>query len=435
MNILGIKFVYIYTFKIAFMFKTISLYLFIFSFSISLFSQEQEIIAPEYIRTLKFSGISQQSKIPIIRLGSPLQLSFDALNGEEADFYYEINHYNCGWTPSDLSKGEYMEGFDDVRMYNYENSLNTLEIFSHYRLTIPNREVKKLTKSGNYIISVKDENGAYVFTKKFIVIEDIVNVPVEIKRSRDLRNIEYNQVVQFSVNSPDLFLNNPKQTVKTLVIKNNDIKRAISNLKPQYTLGNELIYRYNKEASFGGGNEFLHFDNKDVRASNSNIRRIELTDIYNNYLFTSGSRKDRPYTYNPDINGGFLVRNISAKNQNIEAEYVRLHFTLQYFEDIGDKEIHIYGGFNNYTIDGSTYMEYDEYTDTYKNARLFKQGFYNYKYILVDRDGSIDEGAIDGNYWQTENLYNVIVYYRDLGARYDRIIGFGTANSTNITNN
>ena len=154
-----------------------------------------------------------------------------------------------------------------------------------------------------------------------------------------------------------------------------------------------------------------------------------------NYLFTSGSRKDRPYTYNPDINGGFLVRNISAKNQNIEAEYVRLHFTLQYFEDIGDKEIHIYGGFNNYTIDGSTYMEYDEYTDTYKNARLFKQGFYNYKYILVDRDGSIDEGAIDGNYWQTENLYNVIVYYRDLGARYDRIIGFGTANSTNITNN
>ena len=122
MNILGIKFVYIYTFKIAFMFKTISLYLFIFSFSISLFSQEQEIIAPEYIRTLKFSGISQQSKIPIIRLGSPLQLSFDALNGEEADFYYEINHYNFDWTPSDLSKGEYMEGFDDVRMYNYENS-------------------------------------------------------------------------------------------------------------------------------------------------------------------------------------------------------------------------------------------------------------------------------------------------------------------------
>lgn len=415
--------------------KTIFFILFLMFSSISLISQEQEIIAPDYIRTIEFEGISQQSKIPIVRLGAPFQISFDVLNGEEADFYYEINHYNFDWTPSDLSKGEYMDGFDDVRIYNYDNSLNTLQIFSNYRLAFPNREIRRLTKSGNYIISIKDDNGDYVFTKKFIIIEDLVSVPVEIKRSRDIRDIEYKQVVQFSVNSPDLFLNNPKQTVKTLVIKNNDIKGAITNLKPQYTIGSELIYRYNEEASFGGGNEFLFFDNKDVRAATSSIRRIELTDIYNNYLYTSGARKNRPYTYNPDINGGFLVRNISARNQAIEAEYVRMHFTLQYFDDIGDKEIHIYGGFNNYTIDSSTYMEYDEYTDTYKNERLFKQGFYNYNYVLVDRDGTIDQGAIDGDFWQTENNYNVVVYYRDLGARYDRVIGFGIANSSNINNN
>jgi hypothetical protein len=183
MNILGIKIVYIYPFKTTFMFKTISLYLFIYSFSISLFSQEQEIIAPEYIRTLEFSGISQQSKIPIIRLGSPFQLSFDVLNGDEADFYYEIDHFNFDWTPSGLSKGEFMEGFDDVRMYNYENSLNTLEIFSHYRLSIPNREVKRLTKSGNYIISVKDDNGDYVFTKKFIIIEALTSLLSKCKNS------------------------------------------------------------------------------------------------------------------------------------------------------------------------------------------------------------------------------------------------------------
>lgn len=433
--ILGIKIVYIYHLKIAFMNKTIFSFLFLAAFSSSIFSQEQEIIAPDYIRTIVFEGISQQSKIPIVRLGAPFRLSFDVLNGDEADFYYEINHYNFDWTPSDLSKGEYMEGFDDVRIYSYENSLNTLQIFSNYQLPIPNREIRRLTKSGNYIISIKDDNGDLVFTKKFIITEDLVNVPVEIKRSRDLRNIEFNQVVQFSVNSPDLFLNNPKQTVKTLVIKNNDIKRAISNLKPQYTIGNELIYRYNEESSFGGGNEFLNFDNKDVRAATNRIRRIELTDIYNNYLYTNGSRKDRPYTYDPDINGGFIIRNLSAKNQSIEAEYVRMHFALKYFEDIGDKEIHIYGGFNNYTIDSTTYMEYDEFSDTYKNSRLFKQGFYNYSYVLVDRDGSIDQGAIDGDFWQTENNYNVVVYYRDLGARYDRVIGFGTGNSSNISNN
>ena len=117
------------------------------------------------------------------------------------------------------------------------------------------------------------------------------------------------------------------------------------------------------------------------------------------------------------------------------SEYVRLHFNLQYFDDIGDKEIHLYGNFNNWTIDGSTYMKYDPQSDTYRNSRLFKQGFYNYKYVLVDRDGTIEPGAVSGNFWQTENDYTVLVYFRDLGARYDRIIGMGRGNSTNITNN
>ena len=112
-----------------------------------------------------------------------------------------------------------------------------------------------------------------------------------------------------------------------------------------------------------------------------------------------------------------------------------MHFALQYYEDIGDKELHIYGNFNNWTIDESTYMRYDEATDTYRNTRLFKQGFYNYRYVLVDRDGSIDQGAIDGNYWQTENDYTVLVYYRGPGQRYDKIIGMGKGNSSIITNN
>ena len=104
-------------------------------------------------------------------------------------------------------------------------------------------------------------------------------------------------------------------------------------------------------------------------------------------------------------------------------------------DDISDKELHLYGNFNNWTIDESTYMEYDQESDTYRNTRLFKQGFYNYKYVLVNRDGSLVEGAVDGNFWQTENEYMVLVYFRDLGARFDRIIGIGKANSTSITNN
>ena len=400
-----------------------------------LFGQAIEIPPPHYIRTVQFKGSTSQSQLPVIRLGERLQLSFDALNGDEEDYYYVITHHNFDWTESDLSKGEFLNGFDDVRIETYENSLNTLQIFSHYYLNIPNRETRAITKSGNYLISIYNDDSELVFSRKFMVLENIVGVSVAVKRSRDLNYIQEKQSVQFSINSPTLQLINPKQNVHVLVMQNNNLKTAITDLKPQYTIGTELIYRYDQESSFWGGNEFLNFDNKDVRAANNGIRSVDLKDLYENYLFTNISRADRPYTYNPDINANFVVRNINAPNPSIEAEYVVMHFSLQYYEDIGDKELHIYGNFNNWTIDGSTYLKYDEYSDTYKVSRLFKQGFYNYKYVLVDRDGSIDEGAVSGNFWQTENDYTVLVYYRELGGRYDRIIGLGMANSTNITNN
>ncbi len=414
--------------------NTIILALFI-CVSFASLGQAEEKVAPEYISTIQFKGNTSQSQLPIIRLGERLRLSFDALNGEEEDFYYVITHHDFDWTESDLSKGEFLNGFDDVRIETYENSLNTLQIFSHYRLNIPNRETRKITKSGNYLISIYNDDSELIFSRKFMVIENVVGVTVAIKRARDLKYIREKQSVQFSINSPTLRIVNPKQTVKTLVMQNSNLKSAITDLKPQYTIGTELIYRYDKESSFWGGNEFYNFDNKDVRSASNGVRKVALNDLYENYLFTNISRKDRPYTYRPDINGNFVVRNINGTKATIEAEYVVMHFNLNYYEDIGDKELHIYGNFNNWCIDGTTYMEYDSYSDSYRVSRLFKQGFYNYKYVLVDRDGSIDVGAISGNYWQTENEYTVLVYYRDLGARYDRIVGMGMASSTTITNN
>ncbi|WP_271392632.1 type IX secretion system plug protein [Aequorivita sinensis] len=398
-------------------------------------AQITEKVEPPYIQTVQFKGATELSELPIIRLGQSLELTFDALNGDEADYFYRITHHNFDWTPSDLSKSEYLDGFDDVRITEYQNSLNTLQIYSHYKLIIPNRDTRTIKKSGNYLLSIFSSNGDLIFTRKFLIVEDIASVGVEIKRARDLNVIDEKQVVQFTVNSQNLLLRNPKQSVKTLVLQNSNLKTAITDLVPQYTMGNELIYKYDKEAAFGGGNEFLAFDNKDERSASNGIRSIAVTDLYENYLFTNIPRYNRPYTYNPDINGNFVVRNIDARNQDIEAEYVRMHFNLQYYEDLGDKEIHVYGNFNNWTIDGSTYLRYDSESDSYRNTRLFKQGFYNYKYVVVNRDGSIDEGAISGDFWQTENDYTVVVYFRDLGARYDRIIGIGRANSTSITNN
>lgn len=402
--------------------------------STSLFAQVSEVNPPDYIKTITFKGNTAESQLPVLRLGEHLILEFDALNGNEDDYYYEIKHYNFDWTPSVLAEAEYLNGFNEQRIRLYENSFNTYQIYSHYKLTIPNQQTRGLKKSGNYIITIYDDNDDIAFSRKFMVYEDIANVGVSIKRSRDISVIKEKQTVDISINSTRLQFNNPKQTVKTVIVQNNNLKTAITHLKPQYTIGNELVYRYNSESSFYAGNEFLYFENKDLRGANTGVQFIELKEIYNNYLYLNVDRSHLPYTYNPDINGNFLITAIDSNAPHIEADYAQVHFSLQTNELPENNSVHVYGNFNNYIADEGTKMNYFNDEGIYELKLLLKQGFYNYKYIVVDKKGNINEGAISGNHYQTENNYKVLVYYRDLGSRYDRIVGIGEGNSVNITN-
>ncbi|MEH1007154.1 MULTISPECIES: DUF5103 domain-containing protein [unclassified Winogradskyella] len=394
----------------------------------------KELNPPDFIKTITFKSNTTQGQLPVLKLGESLLLEFDALTGDEEDFYYVIEHFNFDWTPSGLVKSEYLRGLDNQRILSYENSFNTYQIYSHYNLAIPNSQTRALLKSGNYMISIYDDYDELMFSRKFMVYESIANVGVKVKRSRDVKVIAEKQSVDMVITTNGLNLNNPLETVKTLVIQNNNLNTAISDLKPQYTLGNELIYRYDTESAFFGGNEYLFFENKDVRAANVGIQYIDLEDIYHNYLYTNISRKNRPYTYNPDINGNFQVTVIDRDNPDVEADYVMIHFSLLH-EELKDKNIHIYGNFNYFTIEPLTQMLYNSESKRYEATLLLKQGFYNYKYVAVDKEtGELDEGAISGNFWETENNYKVLVYYKDLGARYDRLIGFGEASSVDITN-
>lgn len=396
--------------------------------------QIKEVTPPDYIKTINFKGNTPETQLPILKLGEYVILEFDALNGDEDDFYYKIEHFNYDWTPSVLMKSEYMDGFDNQRIRNYKNSFNTYQIYSHYQLTIPNEQTKGLKVSGNYLLSVFNNDSDLVFSRKFMIYEDQVAVGLSIKRSRDVQFIEENQRVEILISSNNTALNNPTQTVNTVIIQNNNLNNAIYNLKPQYTLGDQLIYKYDTETSFPGGNEYLFFENKDVRAANTGIRSIELKELYHNYLFTNIVRASKPYTYNPDINGNYVVTAIDAENPSIEADYVWMHFSLLATEALQNKDVHVYGNFNNYVIDESTKMIYDSSHNVFKNTMLLKQGFYNYKYVVVNKNKRLDEGAITGNFYQTENNYKVLVYYRDLGARYDKIIGIGEGSSVNISN-
>lgn len=412
-------------------FKFISI---ILIFPLYLSAQVFEVNPPDYIKTISFRGNSQESQLPILNLGDPLVLEFDALNGEEADFYYIIEHFNFDWTPSQLVKMEYLSGFDNQRIRDYENSLNTYQIFSHYTLRIPNQQTRGLLKSGNYVLSIYNDDQELMFNRKFMVVEELVAVGVDIKRSRDVKFIDEKQSVDIIINTSNINLNNPQNTVKTLLIQNNNLNTAINDLKPQYTLGNELVYRYVHESSFWGGNEYFFFENKDVRASNVSVQFTDLRDLYHSFLFVNGPRADRPYTYNPDINGNFLINALDADDMRIEADYTVVHFGLQYPELTNGGNIYVYGNFNNFGLQPMNKMIFNSTEGIYEAEFKLKQGFYNYKYVVVDNNGKLNEGRIGGDFWQTENNYKVLVYYRDLGARYDRLIGFGEANSINISN-
>lgn len=397
--------------------------------SLSVQSQEQEIPAPSFIRSIVFSATDTDfGATPVIQLGDRLRLQFDDIIGDEADYYYSIEHYNYDWTPSALIKSEYLDGFDNLRIDSYENSFNTLQLYTHYELEIPNKDTQRFKVSGNYMLHISNDEGEIVFSRKFMVYESVTKVQVSIVRPRQVNNIPHQQTVHFSVHPDEFVIRNPGQNAQILLLQNNQLNSAITGLTPQHTTGNDLIYRYDRQSSFWAGNEYIAFDGKDLRAATSSIQRIEVHDLYHHFLYRSRVRATEPYTFNPDINGNFLITSSQGNNNQIEAEYVWTHFSLD-SPEITNGEVHIYGGFNNFHQDQSTLLTYNSLTMQYEGARLFKQGFYNYKYVLLKEDGTLDKGYFSGNFEQTENQYTVLVYYREPGGRYDRIIGMGTANS------
>lgn len=394
----------------------------------------QEIIPPYNIKTISFMN-NGQNVIPVFKLGESFELNFDDLFGNEANYYYEIIHCDYNWVPSDIPKQEYLKGLDNQRIIDYSNSFNCLQLYSHYQLSIPN-QFTQLALSGNYMVKILNEDREVVFSRKFIIYEDIANVRLQIKRGRNISTIESKQNLDFSITSKSLTFQNPLQNVKVLLLQNRQFTTGIKNIAPQYTIGNELVYKYDSETQFWGGNEFRFFDNKEIRNAANNVAKISSNGaIYNSFLFTDEARANLPYSFTLDANGNFVVRNLNAANNKIEADYAWVYFSLSAPSFRLDKDIYINGMFNNYALTPENKMEYNEKKNLYEKALLIKQGFTNYQYVVADTKGKIDqENSIDGNFFQTENEYEIIVYYRENTQRYDRVIGFVALNSVSITN-
>lgn len=407
--------------------KYVFLLLFVVS---STFSQaiEQEVEPPYHIKSISFHQRDSVA-IPFFRLGEAFELQFDDLYGNEADYYYTITQYNYDWKPTNLAKLEYLQGIDNQRIITYENSFNTLQLYSHYVQQFPNR-FNQIIKSGNYIIKIFNDEAELVFSRKFIIYEDMVRIPALVRKSRTLQTIQEKQNLDFTINLGEAVFQNPKQNIKVSIFQNARWDTAKHNIAPQYTIGNELVYRYNEETQFWGGNEFWNFENSTIRATSNTVLRYSAGDIYNTHLYANQERKNKVYTFFPDINGRFLIFNRDAQNAAVQADYTWVYFTLDASKSYIDKDIYVGGMFNNYAKIDEYKMQYNKESGYFEKAILMKQGFFNFEYTLTDKNKSVDHvNAIDGNFFQTENQYHIVVYFRGNNDRYDRVIGIGTTSS------
>jgi len=387
-----------------------------------------------HIKSVLLKPFGANRYAPIVRLGETLTLTFDDLNADEHDYTYKIEHCDYNWEPTRLISSEFVDGYAEDRIKDYENSFNTLQPYTNYHLTIPNRSTK-IKISGNYYLHVFDEDDKKVFTRWFVVYESKVTVGVAVYKSRDISQIEKKQAVEFTINYPNFRINNPGKEIIPVILQNNNWQTANVGLKPQYYRGTQLLYKYNKEASFWAGNEFLYFDSKSIRNSTLNIANVELgKDLYQTYLYTNDERIDLPYTLFPDINGNFSIRILERESPQIEADYSWVHFSLKSLEDLEDKELFVSGNFNNWHLNELNKMSYNNETGLYEKAILLKQGFYNYQYLSKSKNGDLSNSDVDGSYYQTENDYTVLVYYKMPGSRYTKVIGVGYGNSEKINN-
>jgi hypothetical protein len=280
-----------------------------------------------------------------------------------------------------------------------------------------------------------NEDEEVVATKKIVLYEPKVLVNAVVSRSNEATHFQRKQAVKFTLNLQKTVIRNPAIEIIPMVIQNNRLEQAKRQSKPQYMLNNSWVYQNNKELEFWANNEFLHFDTKSTISSNVNIKKIESLDHCHVYLYIDEERSKRTYKQAEDINGGFVIRNTDFPNAlpATEADYLKVHFSLDSKLDKNEYNIYVIGGFNDWKLNQQNAMFYNPSSKKYEVDIMLKQGFYNYDYLAIAKNGQFNSTAISGSFFETENDYQVVVYYKEIGARFTRVIGLGLANSLQST--
>ena len=400
--------------------------LILLAFTTIVCAQKNEIYDPN-ISTLQVVAGDRWLSMPVIRLNQDevINIGFDDLTHEYRRFTYTIEHCDADWTVSEgLFPSDFIEGFvEGNTIDDKEESVNTNMLYTHYALSIPNDRCR-IRMGGNYRVTVYDENNDHqkIFVAHFMVLDPRMGVMMEVSSNTDIDINKSHQQVAMKLSYGSVTVTEPHEQIKSVVLQNGRWNTAVVNTPAQYIMPNGLQWLHSKELIFEAGNEYHKFEmlDPDHPSMGVDVIRWDGTD-YHVYPFACEPQNN--YVYDEDANGAFYIRNSDNYENDRSSEYMLVHYLLK-TDRIKDGNIYIDGRWTNEQLTPDYQMTYNEESGYYEAVIQQKLGYYNYHFIVVHDDGTIRQLPTDGCFYQTENKYQCLIYYRGKQDRTDILVGF-----------
>lgn len=388
-------------------------------------AQKNEILHAN-IASLQVVADTKWLEPPVIGLndGTPIHISFDEKSHDYKRYSYEITHCDANWNETKgMFTSDFIAGFaNDLLVGEGEKSINTNTQYTHYSFSIPNENCQ-ITKSGNYKVTVFDDTSHKepVFTACFMVVEPLVSVQAEVTTNTDKDINDKHQQLDFQLNYSNIRSFNPRQEFTTVVTINNTWDSRRVGIPAQITTGDKMIWSHNTALIFDAGNEYRKFELLDVNHSSMGVEKMRWeNNEYHAYLWQDTPRFS--YIYDEDANGAFYIRNSDNYLNNITSDYIKVHFTLKCPRSPYD--IYLNGRWTNDAFTTPYKMIYDEAEQVYKAIVPLKQGYYSYQYVEKQSNGQVNGLPSEGCFYETENKYQIYIYYKGQSERFTKLVGF-----------
>lgn len=412
------------------LFKSSPVVLLIMLFTTSLFAQPNpDAVYKTTIHSVRFHMYGDQSSMAVYKLNSAdkLELHFDDLDANVKSYYYTYQLCDYNWQPVNLSPFDYIKGFTQQRISNYRYSSISFTRYTHYQVIMPEANSMP-SRSGNYLLKVflDGDTSKLVFTRGLLVVDSRASVSAQIVQPFTPQYFKTHQRVKFSVNTEGLNAFNANQQVKIKVLQNFRWDNAAGNVPPTFVRGNTLEYNSENNFVFAAGKEWRWLDLRSLRLLSERIDRAEnkknSIDIFMKPDIDLNSQK---YVYYPDLDGQYLATTYETINPYWQGDYATVHFTFLPVTQTAytGKDLYLIGQLTDYQLSEANKMTFNETKGMYEGTQFLKQGYYNYAYTLLDKKDPSIRTDLEGNYWETENTYTILVYYKSFTDQADQLIG------------